>query len=141
MEDHYATNRRDGLLRCYCCLTVWLYDRRPWLHRKRIHYAVSQGVPALGFIIDDSASWPVNQNEQDEEKRQKLQAFKGKVRQKPVDIWSSKDDLHAKCTIALMTSFNTTPRPGWIRAPEVTGAESSPRDEIRFVSATRAGAR
>ena len=90
---------------------------------KEYDYALEQGIPTLGFIIDASARWPTDRIESSEESRAKLNAFKQKVRQKPVDFWSSKDELHAKCAIALMKSFNTRPRPGWVRASELSGPE------------------
>lgn len=90
---------------------------------KEYDYAVERGVPTLGFIINESAPWPNDRCESNEEIRIKVAAFKEKVKKKPVDFWQSKDDLYAKCAIALMKSFNARPRPGWVRALDVPGPE------------------
>jgi hypothetical protein len=90
---------------------------------KEYDYAISKGVPTLGFVLDAIAGWPSNRSETVEEARPKLEAFKQKVRRKPVNFWSSKEDLHGKCSIALMKTFNTQPRPGWVRSPDTMGHE------------------
>ncbi len=90
---------------------------------KEYDYAVSRGVPVLGFILDDSAPWPADRMEVDPVKRAPLAAFKEKLRQKPVSWWVSAEDLYGKVSIALMKAIGTTPRPGWIRASEVPGPE------------------
>lgn len=90
---------------------------------KEYDYAIEKGVPTLGFVLDSKASWPTDLSERIEEARSKLETFKQKVRLKPVNFWTSKDDLHAKCAIALMKAFNTQPRPGWVRSPNGVGPE------------------
>src|SRR5262249_22343415 len=45
---------------------------------KEYDYAVNQGVPVLGFVIDDSARWPADRMEADDTKRELLSAFKSK---------------------------------------------------------------
>lgn len=90
---------------------------------KEYDYAVSQGIPVLGFIIDDSAPWPVERVEDDEKKKTRLGNFKGKVKKKPVGIWTGAEDLYGKSAIALMKEINTNPRVGWTRASLVAGPE------------------
>lgn len=90
---------------------------------KEYDYAIAQGVPTLGFILDNSAAWPSDRGEADEAARKLLDAFKDKVRRKPVAFWVSAEDLHGKCVIALGKAFAARPRPGWVRAPEGTGQE------------------
>src|SRR5205085_6013346 len=86
-------------------------------------YAIQQGVPVLGFVIDKSVSWSPAFIDTDPMKKERLTRFIEKVKKKPVDFWKNADDLHAKCAIALMKAFNTRPRPGWIRATEAVRPE------------------
>lgn len=88
---------------------------------KEYDYAVSRGVPILGFVLDDKAAWPADRIESDESKRARLELFRSKVKARMVNFWTTKDDLHAKFSIALMKAFTTHPRTGWARADETTG--------------------
>ena len=90
---------------------------------KEYEYAVSKGVPALGFVIKDGAKWPSDRIDKDRKKSKKLESFKTKVKAKLVDFWSSGDELRGKVAIALMKAANTTPRPGWVRANAAAGPE------------------
>jgi hypothetical protein len=83
---------------------------------KEYDYAIANGVPVLGFILDSGASWPSVRMEAKADRQKMLAAFKTKVRQKPIYQWNDKKDLHSQCAIALMKAFNTRPRPGWVRA-------------------------
>lgn len=88
---------------------------------KEYDYAVSQGVPTLGFVIKEGAKWPAERVDKTRKKIKALDAFKTKVKGKPVDFWSSGDDLRGKVAIALMKAVNTSPRPGWVRASDAAG--------------------
>lgn len=90
---------------------------------KEFDYAVSKGIPALGFIIDSSVDPLAKHTDKEEEKIVALAKFKAKVKQRPVGFWKTSDDLHGKVSIALMKTFNTTPRIGWSRATSVAGPE------------------
>ncbi len=95
-------------------------------------YAIEKGVPTLGFVIDNSAEWPHSKYDTDSQRIEALGYFKTKVKQKPVQFWKSSGDLHAQVAIALMKTFNTQPRPGWVRADSTVGPEVS--DEIARLS-------
>lgn len=86
-------------------------------------YAIEQKIPVLGFIIDPKATWLPENVDNVLGIRKRLEAFKVKMKLKPVDFWQTADDLHGKCAIALMKAFNVIPRPGWVRASEVSGPE------------------
>jgi DNA-binding PadR family transcriptional regulator len=88
---------------------------------KEYDYALKKGVPALGFLINESASWSTQKIEKDQSKLLKLNSFKAKIKSKMVNFWDTKNDLHAKVSIALMKSFTANPRTGWIRANETVG--------------------
>ncbi|WP_298746410.1 DUF4062 domain-containing protein [uncultured Serinicoccus sp.] len=91
--------------------------------RKEYEYAREQGVPCLGFVIDDQAPWPGDKFDSGESDRADLIDFKRLVKEKPVSFWANADDLHAKCSIALMKAFTANPRDGWVRASSAGGAE------------------
>lgn len=89
---------------------------------KEYDYAKEMGIPTLGFIIDDKASWPSDQVDKSDDKKKKIDKFKSKVMAKPVHFWQGKDDLHGKISISLMKAMNTNPRVGWTRTDATVGA-------------------
>ena len=91
---------------------------------KEYDYALSKGVPALGFIVDGSVDSLAKHTDKEDDKIAALAKFKAKIKQRPVGFWKTADDLHGKVSIALMKAFNTTPRVGWSRATSVVGPEA-----------------
>lgn len=92
-------------------------DRGVSYTQKEFEYAKKKGIPVLAFIKREGL--PVSQDEFEfsEEKRQKLSSFIGKVKTgRLVEWWTSKEDLCQKIMNALYKQFDSTPRPGWIRA-------------------------
>jgi len=107
--------------------------------RKEYEYARAQGIPCLGFIISPSAHWPADLIDQEKNVVEKLKEFKTLIKQKPVNFWTDATDLHGKFAIALSKTFNTQPRPGWVRATEaVTEATHA---ELTRLSAENASLR
>ena len=90
---------------------------------KEYDYATEVGVPALGFVLHKDAPWPTDKAEASIKERKSLDEFKKKIKSRMVDFWSNKDDLHAKVSIALMKTMNTTPREGWVRSSEATSPD------------------
>ena len=90
---------------------------------KEYDYAVSRGVPVLGFIIENDAPWPADRIERDEAGCESLALFKAKLKQKPIGVWSGADDLYGRASIALVKQIAAHPRPGWIRTSDVAGPE------------------
>ncbi len=90
---------------------------------KEFDYAISKGIPVLGFIVDPSVEPLARHVDKEEEKAAALAKFKMKVKQRPIGFWKTPDDLHGKVSIALMKAFNTNPRPGWSRTISSTGPE------------------
>ena len=86
---------------------------------KEFDYALSKGVPILGFVIDGSAPWPASKTESDSKKVKKLSAFKAKAKTRLIQFWSNKEDLRGKFSVALMKAIVNSPRTGWVRANEV----------------------
>lgn len=90
---------------------------------KEYDYAVAKGVPVLGFVIEDGASWPNDRIDKDASSVQGLESFKSKVRQKMVRFWHSAQELRSQFVESLATSINTKPQRGWVRAPEATDVD------------------
>lgn len=86
-------------------------------------FAVKNLVPTLGFVLNDKAPWPSERNEKSTKARSSLNAFKSKVKSKPVHFWDSKDDLHGKVSISLIKAITANPRVGWVRSSEGVGPE------------------
>jgi hypothetical protein len=90
---------------------------------KEYDYAISKGVPVLGFVISDSAAWPTDRTDSDQASREALTRLKAKIKQRMIRFWSNKDELRAQFVESLSTTINTKPRRGWVRAPEVTDVD------------------
>lgn len=88
---------------------------------KEYDYAISKGVPTLGFIIDEKAPWPSDRIDKSNREKVKLEKFKSKIKLKLVKFWRGKEDLHGKISISLIKAMNTNPREGWTRANEAIG--------------------
>ncbi len=86
-------------------------------------YAIATGVPVFGFVIDDSVQWRPDYIDKESPARERLAAFKEKIKTRMVSIWSNTDQLSAQVLAALSKEFARTPRPGWIRAINIPGAE------------------
>jgi hypothetical protein len=106
--------------------------------RKEYEYALSRGVPCLGFVIEDNARWPADRVDSGADKTA-LDLFKALVREKPISFWTSADDLHGKFSIALMKAITSRPREGWIRASSASGPEVT--SEVVRLSAENAALR
>jgi hypothetical protein len=104
--------------------------------RKEYEYAVANDVPALGFIIDQSAPWPADRMDTDSDTKLMLDEFKSVVSQRPVGFWKSADELHSKAVVALMKAFTATPRDGWVRSSSSVGPEVT--SELSRLSAENA---
>ena len=79
-------------------------------------YAVSQGIPVLGFVKKRNAPSTPDQRDDEPDKQQKLNAFISKIEKKMRSEWSSADGLAAELAPALVKQFKETPRNGWIPA-------------------------
>lgn len=100
---------------------------------KEYDYALSRGMPILGFILDDVVTWSKDKADIDSVLIGKLNSFKEKVKSKPVSFWKSGEDLYGKCSIALTKAFIAYPREGWVRASEVQDVAAS-KEIVRLSS-------
>ncbi|OCH43721.1 DUF4062 domain-containing protein [Aliivibrio fischeri] len=99
---------------------------------KEYNYAIEKSVPVLGFVLADNASWPSDKMEATAEKRGSLEEFKSKIKSKLVNFWTTKDDLHAKVSIALMKTMQTNPRVGWVRSDKITTSPETIQELTRL---------
>ncbi|MCH7827062.1 MAG: DUF4062 domain-containing protein [Bacteroidetes bacterium] len=90
---------------------------------KEYDYAISKGIPVLGFLIQEGVSWSASKIDKKSLKVEKLESFKQKIQGKLVSYWKDKNDLYGKVSIALMKQFNTNPRVGWVKSSEHFGPE------------------
>lgn len=82
-------------------------------------YAVANGVPVAGFLLDPVArkSWPSNKVEF--EKKEKIERFRQLCERKLVKFWKNADELGGRVALALNELMRQKPRTGWVRADSV----------------------
>lgn len=108
-----------------------------WTQRE-YEYAVSKGVPVLGFIRED-ARITQDKVEKDVDLRAKFETFKGKLKAHHLIMyWTDAEDLARKVVESIRNHINddedsAQPRPGWYRGDAL---EFSPNvvDEIARLS-------
>lgn len=96
------------------------YTEKEWRYAKQVQ------CPVLGFLLDENVAWEPSRTEpsgKNSKSYRKLKDFKDQLRQRPVSVWKSMDDLRGQCAIALGKAFNTQPRDGWIKASKAVKAE------------------
>jgi DNA-binding PadR family transcriptional regulator len=78
-------------------------------------YAVSTGMPVLGFVHQDPDSLPRSKSEVDPDGYARLAAFREKVKSRPVRFYTTAEDLGGKVSRSLTIARTKDPREGWIR--------------------------
>lgn len=102
--------------------------------RKEYEYAMSMGIPVLGFIIEDKASWPADRIDTSTGTKRALEEFKSLIRGKPVSFWTSAEDLYGRFSVALMKAMTANPREGWIRASQIVNGPEVTAEVVRLSS-------
>jgi hypothetical protein len=100
--------------------------------RKEYEYALSKGIPVLGFVIDDKAHWPADRVDTTTGAKKALTDFKNLIREKPVSFWSNAEDLYGRFTVALVKAITAKPREGWVRASNIGGGPEVMAEVIRL---------
>ena len=90
---------------------------------KEFDYAVSKGIPVLGFVHGNPEAIPQGKCEMDPERRQKLEAFISKIEKRLRKDWVSTEDLCSKVVTSLSREMKTHPRPGYIRGDKASNPE------------------
>lgn len=83
---------------------------------KEYDYAVKIGKPVIAFVHSDPGSITSSNTESSEEGKNRLEAFRRKVRQKLCKDWRSADELATAVTTSYVRLIKSTPAEGWIRA-------------------------
>ncbi|MDR0450133.1 MAG: DUF4062 domain-containing protein [Treponema sp.] len=81
-------------------------------------WALKQGVPVLGLIIDDKARRKAGKKEENAAFIRKLKDFKAELRKQPHETWLNAPDLRQKTLDILIRETNLGEQPGWVRATE-----------------------
>lgn len=105
---------------------------------KEYDYAVSKGIPVLGFVIESGAPWQPTKMDKDGD-LVSLNLFKDKVKSKMVKFWTNKEVLHAAIVASLSVYFTLNPRVGWIKSSE--GTDPSVLNEVSRLSSENASLR
>jgi hypothetical protein len=81
-------------------------------------WAVKQGVPVLGLIINEKARWKAGKKEGNAALIRKLNDFKGELRKHPHETWLNAADMRQKAVNLLIREMNLGERPGWTSTSE-----------------------
>jgi hypothetical protein len=99
---------------------------------KEYDFAVERGIPVLGFVHVDPASIPVGMSEMDNEARERLEAFRTKVRSRMVKEYKTADELASVVSRGLIRAMKQHDRPGWVRGDQaMTEATRTEIAELR----------
>jgi hypothetical protein len=104
-------------------------------------YALSKGIPVLGFVRNGIEDISFRDTEKSEEGRRKLEAFRKKVMSRTCRSYLSPSDLGMAVLKSLMAEARIRPRTGWVRADQARSdgdiqRERKLRDELETAAAT-----
>jgi hypothetical protein len=91
-------------------------------------YAVSQGIPVLGFVRGDVGSIEARYVETDKEKLEKLEAFRSKVKSRICRMYGDPTELGLQIMKSLMSELRLNPKTGWIRADQARSQSDIDRE-------------
>jgi hypothetical protein len=103
--------------------------------RKEYEYALSKGIPTIGFIRHDLNLLPPGKKEQETEKIKKLDEFIALVRSKMCKDWGNSYELGAVVSRSLTQLIKSNPRIGWIRADRASNEDTL--NEINILRKTK----
>lgn len=102
-------------------------------------YAVSSGIPVLGFVHSNPDDIPVGKSELDKDAREKLDAFRAKVMSRVVKKYASPAELGSVVSRGLNRAIKRNPQPGWVRGDQAMTPEV--RTQIAELKAALSDAR
>lgn len=89
------------------------------------NYAVSKGIRVIAFLHDNINQLTTDKIELDQNKREKLEAFRDRVKTgRLVQFWSNADELNGKVAVSLTKTIKTYPAIGWVRGNTPTNEET-----------------
>jgi hypothetical protein len=97
---------------------------------KEYDFAVENNIPVVAFIHSDPESISLGKSEIDPNIREKLEAFKQKVKtHHHCNFWQTTEELKENLLTSLNAEMKTNPQIGWIRANEVNKSEPMVDDQ------------
>lgn len=84
--------------------------------QKEYEYAISIGIPAIGFLHSNPENIKSSKTEKDPKKNKKLNDFKSKVKERLCKYWDSAKDLGGVVSRSMIQEIKRNPRIGWIKA-------------------------
>ena len=91
-------------------------------------YALSEGLPVLGFVRERLDEIPFGATEKSDEGRKKLEAFRAKVMSRSCRKFSSSTELGMAVMKSLTTEARLRPRIGWVRADQARSEQDVQRE-------------
>ena len=92
---------------------------------KEYDYAVSKKIPVMAFLHEDISKLTIEKSDIDQEKRDKLIAFRDKVsKNRLIEYWNNANDLSSKVVLSLVSTIKLHPATGWVRANLQSNTES-----------------
>lgn len=82
---------------------------------KEYDYAVAQGIPIAGFVHAAPGDIPASKSELDSKAVERLDAFREKVRSRPIKTFTDPASLGGVVSRSLVSLIRKNPRPGWVR--------------------------
>ena len=90
-------------------------------------YATENGIPTIGFIYRFPEKLSVAKSENDPDRLNKLNNFKGIVQKRMINYWESPTDLGGKVSRSLIKLIKNNPRSGWVKADKLANDEAVKR--------------
>lgn len=87
-------------------------------------YAKSQGIPTVAFFCKDLQDLPASKQEQDQNKKEKLESFTKTVKTQLCMPYTNADNLALNVITSLSKLRETHPRHGWVRGDTVASSEA-----------------
>lgn len=83
---------------------------------KEYRYALENGIPTVAFLHSEPDNLPARDTEQDEDKKRKLEEFRGFVKKRLCKYWSTLQELSVTVINSINAIKKEYPKPGWIRS-------------------------
>lgn len=92
---------------------------------KEYNYAVEKNIKVVALIHGSPETLTFQNSEQDPALREKLQAFRDRVKTKRlVEFWTNPSELPGKVALGIMNARTMHPATGWVRADKITNEEN-----------------
>lgn len=101
-------------------------------------FAVSKGLPVLGFVHAEPDNIPAGRSELEPLARQKLDAFREKVKTRMCKEWRTADELGGAVSRSLVQTIKLRPAEGWIRSGTAGSPEQLNQLRARIDELTQA---